>query len=75
MILESLARLYPMGALRVGFLKLVIISYSGDTGTEKRGGGGVRVIYEMRPADFYTAHNGFMRVTGTLGRSRFPKLR
>lgn len=70
-----------MGPLRVGFLKLVIISYSGDTGifffmcrqnTEEEG---VRVIYEMRPADFYTAHNGFTRVTGTLGHSRFPKLR
>lgn len=70
-----------MGALRVDFLKLVIISYSGDTGIffmcrqkreEERG---IRVIYEMRPADFYTAHNGFMRVMGTLGRSRFPKLR
>lgn len=65
-----------MGALRVGFLKLVIISYSGHTGTGTRGGGGgVRVIYEMRPADFYTAYNGFTRVTGTLGHSRFPKLR
>lgn len=42
---------------------------------ERRKGGALRVIYEMRPADFYTAHNGFMRVTGTLGRSRFPKLR
>lgn len=71
-----------MGPLRVGFLKLVIISYSGDTGiffflcvdrTQRRRG--VRVIYEMRPADFYTAHNGFTRVTGTLGHSRFPKLR
>lgn len=36
---------------------------------------GLRVIYKMRPADFYIAHNGLMRVTGTLGRSRFPKLR
>lgn len=71
-----------MGALRVGFLKLVIISYSGDTGIffmcRQKGEeeeAGVGVIYEMRPADFYTAHNGFIRVTGTLGRSRFPKLR
>lgn len=31
MILWSLARVFPMGALRVDFLKLVIISYSGDT--------------------------------------------
>lgn len=73
------------GPLRVGFLKLVIINYSGDMGIflcvdrkerRKEGRGRwIRVIYEMRPADFYTAHNGFMRVTGTLGRSRFPKLR
>lgn len=42
---------------------------------EEEEGGGVRVIYEMRPGGFYTAHNGFVRVTGTLGRSRFPKLR
>lgn len=42
---------------------------------EKKGGGGVGVIYEMGPADFYTAYNGFTRVTGTLGRSRFPRLR
>ena len=41
---------------------------------QKREEEGVRVIYEMRPADFYTAHNGFIWVTGTLGRSRFPKL-
>lgn len=69
-----------MGALRVGFLKLVIVSYSGDTGicyveTEKDRVGELRVIYEMGPADFYTAHNRFIRVTGTLGHSRFPKLR
>lgn len=63
------------------FLKLVIISYSGDTGIflcvdrKKKGRRGIRVIYEMRPADFYTAYNGFTRVTGTLGRSRFPRLR
>lgn len=42
---------------------------------EKKGRRGIRVIYEMRPADFYTAYNGFTRVTGTLGRSRFPRLR
>lgn len=43
-----------MGALREGFLKLVIISYSGDTGIflcvdrkRRRKGGGVRVISEM----------------------------
>lgn len=69
-----------MGALRVDFLKLVIISYSGDRDffmcrQEKKGRRGIRVIYEMRPADFYTAYNGFTRVTGTLGRSRFPRLR
>lgn len=69
-----------MGAIRVCFLKLVIISYSGDTGislcVDRKGRRrGLRVIYEMRPADLYTAHNGFIRVTGTLGRSRFPKLR
>lgn len=69
-----------MGTLRVGFLKLVIISYSGDTVffflmCRKARRRGLRVIYKMRPADFYIAHNGLMRVTGTLGRSRFPKLR
>lgn len=69
-----------MGTLRVGFLKLVIISYSGDTFffflmCRKARRRGLRVIYKMSPADFYIAHNGLMRVTGTLGRSRFPKLR
>lgn len=69
-----------MGPLRVDFLKLVIISYSGDTGIflcvdRKERRRGVRVTYEMSPADFHTAYNGFIRVTGTLGRSRFPKLR
>lgn len=70
-----------MGTLRVGFLKLVIISYSGDTFfffflmCRKARRRGLRVIYKMRPGDFYIAHNGLMRVTGTLGRSRFPKLR
>lgn len=70
-----------MGALRVDFLKLVIISYSGGhrdflcVDRKERRRRGIRVIYEMRPADFCTAHNGFMRVTGTLGHSRFPKLR
>lgn len=69
-----------MGALRVGFSKLVIVSYSGDTRicyaeTEKDRVGELRVIYEMGLAHFYTAHNRFTRVTGTLGRSRFPKLR
>lgn len=72
-----------MGALRLDFLKLVIISYSGDTDfffmcrqkKRKERKRGIGVIYEMRPAEFYTAYNGFTRVTGTLGRSRFPRLR
>lgn len=42
---------------------------------KKRRKRGIEVIYEMRPAEFYTAYNGFTRVTGTLGRSRFPRLR
>lgn len=53
------------------------MGWSGDTGLllrrqkESVGGG---VTCEMRPADFYTAFNGFTQVTGTLGWSRFPRL-
>lgn len=42
---------------------------------ESAGGGGSGSYLKMRAADFYTAHNRLMRVMGTLGQSRFPKLR
>lgn len=42
---------------------------------EKKREGGIRVTHEMRPAGFYSAHNGFTGVTRRLERSRFPRLR